>query len=65
MRVYGTCEKCGLPVTAPETPAWPVTGWEIGRTKGANQIRLRERIPGRVRHATCVTKANEGQGRLL
>jgi hypothetical protein len=52
---YGTCEKCGRPVVSPQTPAFPVTGWEVLRAQGgANAIRARARIPNRVRHADCV-----------
>jgi hypothetical protein len=52
---YGICEMCGREVRSPETPAFPVTGWEAGRHGGgANQIMLRERIPNRVAHTTCL-----------
>ncbi|HEY2570187.1 MAG TPA: hypothetical protein VGI27_01875 [Solirubrobacteraceae bacterium] len=62
---YGICEKCGRPVRAPEQPAFPVTGWELLRDGGgANAIRLRERIPDRVRHVTCLPHPNEDQTSL-
>jgi hypothetical protein len=70
MTVYGLCEKCGLVVESPQTPAYPIRGWEVGRTGGgANAIKNRERIPGRVRHNTCIPGADEpkqipGQMRL-
>jgi hypothetical protein len=66
---YGACEKCKQPVTdATGPPAFPVTGWEVLRTDGgANQIKLRERIPNRVRHAHCLPngRVNEDQESLL
>ena len=67
MSVYGVCEKCGEPVREGQAPAYPVTGWEVGRTGGgANAIRLRERVPNRVRHAaTCLPRTNDEQGALF
>jgi hypothetical protein len=66
MSVYGVCEKCGRVVEDPQTPAFPVTGWEVGRTQGgANAIRRRERVPDRVRHAVCLPDASEGQAALF
>lgn len=66
MTTYGVCEKCGEPVADPQQPAFPVRGWEIGRTGGgANAIRLRERMPDRVRHATCLPTGREAQGELF
>jgi hypothetical protein len=63
---YGICEECGEPVEAHHTPAYPVKGWEVGRTGGgANAIKQREREPNRVRHVTCLPNGNEGQRRLL
>lgn len=61
MTHYGTCEKCGLEVTsASGPPAYPVTGWEVQRTDGgANQIKDRERIPNRVRHAYCLPRPGQ------
>jgi hypothetical protein len=65
MTYYGTCERCGEPVEAPQTPAYPITGWEVGRSGGgANAIRNRERIPDRVRHMTCLPD-KAGQERPL
>jgi hypothetical protein len=64
--LYGTCEKCGLPVEDPETPAFPITGWEVLRSQGgANAIRLRERVPDRVRHVSCLPGALTGQPSLF
>jgi hypothetical protein len=55
MSFYGYCEGCGNPVEDPQQPAYPVTGWEVGRTGGgANAIRLRARVPNRVRHVSCL-----------
>jgi hypothetical protein len=67
MTLYGTCEKCGEKVETPQQPAFPVTGWEVVRSGGgANAIRDRKRIPGRVRHVTCLPDGNsEDQGSLL
>jgi len=66
MTVYGTCEKCGEVVVDPQTPAYPVTGWEVGRSGGgANAIRLRERVPNRVRHAVCLPSATDKQPPLF
>jgi len=65
---YGTCEKCGTPVESPQQPAFPVTGWEVGRSGGgANAIRNRQRVPDRVRHVTCLPsdKARDNQGGLF
>jgi hypothetical protein len=67
-RFYGTCEKCGQPVTSErDRPAYPVQGWEVQREEGgANAIRNRQRIPGRVRHETCLPNPiNEAQERLI
>jgi hypothetical protein len=67
-RFYGICEKCGKPVEDPEQPAFPIRGWELGRAGGgANAIRLRERVPDRVRHATCLPhpKQSEQQGSMF
>lgn len=62
----GVCEKCGKPVSDAETPAYPITGWEVGRAGGgANSIRLRERVPNRIRHVTCLPTANDGQDSLF
>jgi len=64
--LYGTCEKCGQPVESPQTPAFPVTGWEVLRSAGgANAIRDRQRIPNRVRHEVCLPNGNEAQERML
>lgn len=66
MTIYGTCEKCGEPVVSPQVPAFPVTGWEVQRKGGgANSIRLRERVPERVRHEVCLPTAHETQESLL
>ena len=66
MTLYGVCEKCGEPVRSPQQPAFPITGWEVLRDGGgANAIRNRERIPGRVRHVTCLPDPNEAQESLL
>ena len=66
MSVYGTCEKCGRVVVDPQTPAFPVTGWEVLRAQGgANAIRLRERVPNRVRHATCLPNMPDDQSTLF
>jgi hypothetical protein len=66
---FGTCEACGKPVTDAEgRPAYPVEGWEVGRDGGgANAIRNRRRLPGRVRHEVCLPnlKVNENQESLL
>jgi hypothetical protein len=63
--IYGTCEKCKRPVESPQTPAFPVTGWEIARSQGgANSISLRERVPNRVRHSTCLPRSNDDQLRI-
>jgi hypothetical protein len=60
MTYFGVCEKCGQPVESPQVPAYPVTGWEVGRSGGgANAIRNRRRVPDRVRHATCIPTARE------
>ena len=66
MTYFGTCEKCNEPVTT--TPAYPVEGWEVARDQGgANHIRNRRRLPGRVRHASCLPdeKIHANQGSLL
>ena len=66
MTLYGVCEVCGLPVQSPEQPAFPITGWEVLRSGGgANAIRLRERIPGRVRHVTCLPDATDNMESLF
>ena len=69
MTFYGICEACNNPVQDPETPAFPVTGWEVLRAGGgANAIRERQRIPNRVRHAVddCLKKKpGEGQQESL
>lgn len=66
MSVYGTCEKCGEVVADPETPAFPIRGWEVSRSQGgANAIRLRERVPNRVRHTTCLPKSPDDQSTLF
>ena len=66
---YGACESCGQPVRDTNgPPAFPVKGWEVLRADGgANQIKLRERIPNRVRHAHCLPQGNvnEDQESLL
>lgn len=61
MEHYGVCEKCRQPVTSQSgPPAWPVHGWEVQREQGgANHIRDRQRIPGRVRHAHCLPTVRE------
>lgn len=68
---YGPCEKCGNPVTDVDgPPAFPVHGWEVQRSEGgANQIKDRQRIPNRVRHARCLPtlrerSINDGQGAM-
>jgi hypothetical protein len=64
--IYGICERCGKPVEAPQQPAYPIRGWEVARSGGgANSIRLRERVPDRVRHVTCLPDGREQQGRLM
>lgn len=74
MTFYGICENpdCPFPgkrVEGGHTPAYPITGWEVGRSGGgANRIYARERIPNRVRHQTCLPQsgeAEEEQGALL
>jgi len=65
--IVGKCEVCGDPVNDKlSVPAYPVTGWETGRSGGgANRILKRERIPNRVAHELCVKHgAPVGQGRL-
>lgn len=71
MAFRGTCERCGQPVN-PEADgrraAYPVRGWEVERDGGgANQIRLRQRVPNRVRHERCLplTVVHDNQGTLL
>jgi len=64
--IYGNCEKCGKPVddrySGPFTPCFPVVGWEELRTQGgANAIKLRERLPNRVRHLECLPSVHDGQ----
>ncbi len=60
---YGVCEKCGEDVRDPEQPAYPVRGWEVGRTGGgANAIRNRERQPNRVRHVGCIPRPGKTEG---
>lgn len=69
MTYYGTCEVCRRPVQSPHTPAYPVTGYEVLRSQGgANAIRNRQRVPGKVLHETCVPRASDApaeQGSLL
>ena len=68
MAFVGNCEKCGEPVdsnaiNAQKVAAYPVTGWEISRSGGgANQIKDRQRVPNRVRHAGCVPAPGEIEG---
>lgn len=61
---YGACEKCGQPVRDSNGPAaFPVTGWEVLRAEGgANQIKNRERVPNRVRHAHCLPTPRVAEG---
>lgn len=64
----GICEKCGEPVRDRHTAAYPVTGWEVLRDQGgANAIKNRERVPGRIRHVRCIPdpRINEAQEALL
>lgn len=64
MTYIGRCEECGQPVItgsgqSHREPAYPVTGWEVARKAGgANHIRNRERVPGRVRHVGCLPDPN-------
>lgn len=63
MPPLGVCEKCGRPVDK-TSAAFPVTGWEVLRDGGgANAIRNRERVPGRIRHINCIPdpRVNEEQ----
>lgn len=60
----GRCEFCGAEVEKWQTAAYPVTGWEAERARGgANQIHGRERVPGRVAHASCMEQSLARQRR--
>lgn len=55
MTQYGTCVYCHTLVQSPQTPAFEVRGWEYLRAGGgANAIRERTRIDGRIAHASCL-----------
>lgn len=55
MTFYGICAQCGKPVEHPAQPAFEVRGWELLRAGGgANQIKHRSRVPGRVVHNVCL-----------
>jgi hypothetical protein len=57
MTFYGMCEKCQQPVQSPQTPAFPITGFEVPRAQGGqNHVRNRQRVPGQVWHEVCLPR---------
>lgn len=62
MTFVGECEICKQPVDRTHRAAYPVTGWEVARSKGGtNHVIDRRRVPDRVAHWHCLEAKLNGR----
>ena len=60
MTYVGPCFFCPRPVTTGEGVAYGVIGWESARAQGGtNHVLLRQRVPEKVAHLSCVRERAE------